>query len=250
MRGVRANRNGAQALHPCRDSISLFLLAFHSPRRPSPSATSAPWRSPRQQDAAGARLGRHAGAQLARDPGLQRPRPLPRGGERLHLRHQLRAGRRRPGERRHPARVWRRIGRERGRLRRDDSARRCSRGRHRGREDERPRAQGFLQLEARLHRRKDGPQGGLHLGPLLRRRAPDHARPRDRDDPPLVPGRGADHLHELLQGGFPDIFQIDLGDYQRTTFVSFKGTNSGAHFSPDGARWRWSSPARASPRST
>jgi TolB protein len=37
-----------------------------------------------------------------------------------------------------------------------------------------------------------------------------------------------------FRSGFPDIFQIDLGTYQRTTFVSFKGTNSGAHFSPDG----------------
>jgi TolB protein len=38
----------------------------------------------------------------------------------------------------------------------------------------------------------------------------------------------------FFRSGFPDIFQIDLGDYQRTTFVSLKGTNSGAHFSPDG----------------
>ena len=37
-----------------------------------------------------------------------------------------------------------------------------------------------------------------------------------------------------FKSGFPDIFEIDLGGYQRTTFVSFKGTNSGAHFSPDG----------------
>jgi len=36
------------------------------------------------------------------------------------------------------------------------------------------------------------------------------------------------------RSGFPDIFQIDLAGYRRTTFVSFKGTNSGAHFSPDG----------------
>lgn len=36
------------------------------------------------------------------------------------------------------------------------------------------------------------------------------------------------------KSGFPDIFQIDLGSYQRTTFVSFKGTNSGARFSPTG----------------
>jgi TolB protein len=38
----------------------------------------------------------------------------------------------------------------------------------------------------------------------------------------------------FFKSGFPDIFQIDLGTYQRTTFVSFKGTNSGARFSPDG----------------
>jgi TolB protein len=40
----------------------------------------------------------------------------------------------------------------------------------------------------------------------------------------------------FFQSGFPDIFTIDLGSYRRTTFVSFKGTNSGAHFSPDGRR--------------
>lgn len=34
--------------------------------------------------------------------------------------------------------------------------------------------------------------------------------------------------------GFPDIFMLDLGTLQRNTFVSFKGTNSGARFSPDG----------------
>jgi TolB protein len=38
----------------------------------------------------------------------------------------------------------------------------------------------------------------------------------------------------FFKSGFPDIFVIDLGSYQRTTFVSFKGTNSGAHYSPDG----------------
>jgi TolB protein len=38
----------------------------------------------------------------------------------------------------------------------------------------------------------------------------------------------------FFRSGFPDIFQIDLTSYQRTTFVSFKGTNSGARFSPDG----------------
>jgi len=38
----------------------------------------------------------------------------------------------------------------------------------------------------------------------------------------------------FFRSGFPDIFQIDLGGYQRTTFVSFKGTNSGARYSPDG----------------
>lgn len=37
-----------------------------------------------------------------------------------------------------------------------------------------------------------------------------------------------------FRSGFPDIFQIDLQNYQRTSFVSFKGTNSGARFSPNG----------------
>jgi TolB protein len=36
------------------------------------------------------------------------------------------------------------------------------------------------------------------------------------------------------KSGFPDIFQVDLNSYQRTTFVSFRGTNSGAHFAPNG----------------
>lgn len=34
--------------------------------------------------------------------------------------------------------------------------------------------------------------------------------------------------------GFPDIYQIDLNTYQRTKFASFKGTNSGGRFSPNG----------------
>lgn len=38
----------------------------------------------------------------------------------------------------------------------------------------------------------------------------------------------------FFKSGFPDIFLIDLASLQRTTFVSFKGTNSGARFSPDG----------------
>lgn len=37
-----------------------------------------------------------------------------------------------------------------------------------------------------------------------------------------------------FKSGFPDIFQIDLNTYQRNTFVSFKGTNIGARFSPNG----------------
>jgi Periplasmic component of the Tol biopolymer transport system len=37
-----------------------------------------------------------------------------------------------------------------------------------------------------------------------------------------------------FRSGYPDIFLMDLGSLQRTTFVSFKGTNSGARFSPDG----------------
>jgi TolB protein len=38
-----------------------------------------------------------------------------------------------------------------------------------------------------------------------------------------------------FRSGAPDIFLMDLGSLQRNLFVSFKGTNSGARFSPSGA---------------
>jgi len=38
----------------------------------------------------------------------------------------------------------------------------------------------------------------------------------------------------FFRSGFPDIYEINLATNQRTTFVSFKGTNFGARFSPDG----------------
>jgi TolB protein len=38
----------------------------------------------------------------------------------------------------------------------------------------------------------------------------------------------------FYHSGFPDIFLMDLNDNQRMTFESFRGTNSGARFSPDG----------------
>jgi TolB protein len=37
-----------------------------------------------------------------------------------------------------------------------------------------------------------------------------------------------------FKSGFPDIFQHDLTTFQRTTFLSYRGTNSGARFSPTG----------------
>ncbi len=37
-----------------------------------------------------------------------------------------------------------------------------------------------------------------------------------------------------FHSGFPDIFEINLRTYQRTTFASFRGTNTGARFSPNG----------------
>lgn len=60
---------------------------------------------------------------------------------------------------------------------------------------------------------------------------------RDRSQS-LMPRWSPDGTKLLYTGyfrtGFPDIFQINLETYQRTTFVSFKGTNSGARYSPDG----------------
>lgn len=39
----------------------------------------------------------------------------------------------------------------------------------------------------------------------------------------------------FYHSGFPDLFLIDLGSYERTTFASFRGTNTGGCFSPDGS---------------
>ncbi len=39
-----------------------------------------------------------------------------------------------------------------------------------------------------------------------------------------------------FHGGMPDIYLIDTGTKQRTSFVSVKGTNTGARFSPDGSQ--------------
>ncbi len=36
--------------------------------------------------------------------------------------------------------------------------------------------------------------------------------------------------------GFPDVFMLDLANNRRTTVASYKGTNTGATFSPDGTR--------------
>jgi TolB protein len=40
----------------------------------------------------------------------------------------------------------------------------------------------------------------------------------------------------FFKSGFPDIFQYDLRTYERTTFVSFRGTNQGARYSPNGTQ--------------
>ncbi|MBC7366819.1 MAG: PD40 domain-containing protein [Undibacterium sp.] len=62
-----------------------------------------------------------------------------------------------------------------------------------------------------------------------------------RDNSIILSPRWAPDGSRLLytsfyKSGFPDIFTIDLGSYQRSTFVSFKGTNSGARFSPNGSQ--------------
>lgn len=40
----------------------------------------------------------------------------------------------------------------------------------------------------------------------------------------------------FFKSGFPDIFMIDLGSLQRTSFVSLRGTNTGARYSPAGGQ--------------
>lgn len=40
----------------------------------------------------------------------------------------------------------------------------------------------------------------------------------------------------FFRSGFPDIFVIDMRSYDRVDFAKFKGTNSGARFSPNGSQ--------------
>jgi TolB protein len=53
-------------------------------------------------------------------------------------------------------------------------------------------------------------------------------------NPEWSPDGGRLLYTSFFRTGFPDIFSLDLNNLQRSTFVSLKGTNSGARFSPDG----------------
>ncbi|MEY4489039.1 MAG: hypothetical protein RIQ79_1547 [Verrucomicrobiota bacterium] len=53
-------------------------------------------------------------------------------------------------------------------------------------------------------------------------------------NPQWSPDGGRLLYTSFFRTGFPDIFSLDLNNLQRSTFVSLKGTNSGARFSPDG----------------
>ncbi len=39
-----------------------------------------------------------------------------------------------------------------------------------------------------------------------------------------------------FQNGFPDLYVIEMGSFRRRSFASYKGTNTGGVFSPDGSR--------------
>jgi len=53
-------------------------------------------------------------------------------------------------------------------------------------------------------------------------------------NPEWSPDGGRLLYTSFFRTGFPDIFSLDLNNLQRSTYVSLKGTNSGARFSPDG----------------
>lgn len=53
-------------------------------------------------------------------------------------------------------------------------------------------------------------------------------------NPQWSPDGGRLLYTSYFRTGFPDIFSLDLNNLQRSTYVSLKGTNSGARFSPDG----------------
>jgi len=54
--------------------------------------------------------------------------------------------------------------------------------------------------------------------------------------PNLSPDLGIVLYTSYYRTGFPDIFAVDLRSFRRTTFAGFKGTNTGATFSPNGGQ--------------
>ena len=54
--------------------------------------------------------------------------------------------------------------------------------------------------------------------------------------PNIAPNGRSVLYTSYYRNGFPDIYKIDLASGQRTAFASFKGTNTGATYSPNGNR--------------
>lgn len=75
----------------------------------------------------------------------------------------------------------------------------------------------------------------LHLADILFQSVRQLTRDASQCLSPELSPDGQTILYTSYHGtGFPDIYRIDLASGRRTTFAGFKGTNSGANFSPDG----------------
>lgn len=77
----------------------------------------------------------------------------------------------------------------------------------------------------------------VYLTDFLFRSARQLTRDRSQCLSPDLSPDGRTVLYTSYHGtGFPDIYRIDLRTGERSLFAGFKGTNTGATFSPDGSR--------------
>ncbi len=235
MRRARANRKGAQATDSMPRFLSLLLtsLAIAAPAFAQRDIGDC-LRERRHPDDPDPRLGDDGRAEQPGPPGLQRPRPLPRGRERLRLRPAVLPAGPAPGPGRHHPRPRGRAGFRASAPGRPPGAPSSPRPTVAVEKTNGLGLRGFFASRLVFIGERTGHQeiytADLFFGDV-RQITHDRAiamTPRWAPDGEKV------IYTSFFKSGSPDIFEIDLGTYQRTTFVSFKGTNSGAHFSPDG----------------
>ncbi len=93
---------------------------------------------------------------------------------------------------------------------------------------------GFFQTQLALISDRTG-NSEVYVSDILFQGVRQLTRDRSQCLSPNLSPDGRTLLYTSYHGtGFPDIYRINLSSGQRTTFAGFKGTNTGATYSPDG----------------